>query len=314
MTPKHSGFLKLPVFLIIFAFVIFTMYWLWQRQPKSQDQNLRSQTENSKELPAAQTANIKPQNFSVLASTTIKLEGESKPNEYVAIYSNDANYLAKTKNDGKFEQTITLTLGLNLIEVIVFSISYDEQLKHQLTYWVINQDIRGGAKTQDTAKTVFAGTIKTIFDNILTIQTSSGEKSVRVTAGTQLDVPEIEDEEESTRSALENIRVGDYAIALGDLSDETLNAKKLTVARKDKPQITKLLIVGKVLTNVRQNLFSAKSVNDNKITEFTLNKSSQIMANGNEANSSDITKNRDSFIFFHQEGSQKLVDLIFLIP
>lgn len=287
------------------------IYWLWQRQPKPknhQPDSVVGQEQNGAKR--EQSLEIKPQDSQVLTDSPIKIEGQSKPDQYLAVYSNGFNYLIQTDNSGKFEQAINLTEGLNLIEIVAFSRDLKEDDKITLTYWLTKKD-----KKTMLGSTVFAGSVKTIFENILTLSTPAGEKNIRTLKTTEIVIPtEDETEIESTKSALDGVRVGDYLIALGNLSQDTLNAKRLEIIRQNKPQVTKKLVTAKILTQVRQNLFSGRDLKESKIQEFTLTKDSQILIGGQKAESEDIAKNKEAFIFFTTGGGKKIVDLIYQLP
>lgn len=297
------------------ALLVYGIYWLWQRQPKPQNHQLSAPAAQEKDKEAF-TFEIKPQDNSILASNKFKFEGRSQPDVLIAIYSNSQNDVVKTDSLGKFEKEVQLAIGLNLVEIVIISKDLKAGDKITLTYWVEEFN------SQTFGTQVYAGSIKSLLGNLITISTPSGEKNIQASQSVKIELPkDAENESESTKSALQNLRVGDYLIALGDLSGGTLNAQSLKILRKDKPQIIKKISLAKILTSIRQNLssgrkglFSAKVIETNEIVEFTLNKNSSVALDDQQGKNENIEKNKNALIVYHPAEDQKLVDLIYLLP
>lgn len=288
---------SLARFILIILFLAglaWGIYWLWQRQPRLK--NEESKPEGSKQV-QIQDEKIKPADFSILTSQSVKIEGKTNPQSYVAIYSNAFGEVVKTDKEGKFEKSVNLEKGLNLVQLVSISPELKDSSDTTLTYWV------GDASD---GKTVYAGSIKSILVDNLTVSTSSGEKTIKTSKTTTMDLPPQDEEKPSTKSVLSNLRVGDYLIALGDLGQDYLNAKKIQVIRENKPQVTKKLFLGRLLVAPKNNIFSAKAQKDQKIEEFTLAKNSK--------EAEKVVKDKDAIIFYHDEKNQKVVDLIYLLP
>ena len=303
---------KYTTFLILIVLFIFGIYWLWQRQPKiSNSQTPQTKTVQIQNPQEQQNPDLKPVDSSVLTATNIKLEGKTIPNSLVAIFSSNIAAITKSENSGNFQADVTLTKGLNLIDLSIISQDFRQEQKRTLTLYV--------SDNQNDGSTVYVGPVKTIFDTLLSISTNNGEKSIQASKSTIISLPPPPNgEKEAIDSPLKNIRIGDYLIVTGDLTqdaqDEKLQAKKIDVIRENIPQNTRKLVLAKTLTTVRQNLFSAKNSTDNQILEFTLNKNSQISLDGKETKSTDITKDRNSIIIYHVDNNKNIVDLICLLP
>jgi len=300
---------KYLVILILLASFIFALLWLWQRQPKIQNTqtSFQATTESKPDQPQP-TSKISPADGSVLTSADITLKGKaSTSNGYLAIFTNDWQTVAKTDSDGNFEKEIKLVDGLNLVELVSFSSELKKDKKNSLTYLL--------AKDNKNGHTIFAGPAKTIFDTLITLTITNGQKEIRASKSTIINLPkEDEEENEATGSALRSIRIGDFLIAQGNISKDQLEAKKIEVIRENLPQNTRKLTLAKTLTSPRQNLFSAKNLADNQILEFTLNKNSQISLDGKEAKSADIVKDKNTIIISHEDKDKELIDLIYLLP
>src|SRR4030043_985841 len=104
---------KYLVILILVSAFVFGIYWLWQRQPKPQNQETKktitNQAENSKE--EKQDFAISPEDFSVLTSKKVKFEGETETNSYLIIFSNSSQNVVKTDASGHFEKEVELADG-----------------------------------------------------------------------------------------------------------------------------------------------------------------------------------------------------------
>lgn len=289
------------------------MYWLWQRQPKGAKEESAPTQSNQVQNPSAEKAkvqsNLKPQDASILTSAKTTFTGSVAPNSIVIIYSNSIQVTTKSDDKGNFQKDINLSAGLNLFNISVYSQNLDETDRKTLTLYL--------AKDKEvTGNTVYAGSVKSIFNNLITLTTTNGDKNVSAQNSTNFAFPKnVTDNSEATNSALSNIRVGDYMIALGK-SEETdkITAQKITIIRDNKPQNSELISTVKLLTAPRQNLFSAKNEKDGKILEFTLNKDSSIETNGQTAKSTDIAKDKRAIVVSYSSNGDQIVDLITLIP
>lgn len=320
---KFSPFInktaKYLVILILVAAFILTLFWLWQRQPRVQNLQTPQETKDSQSVQTPESFKITPPDGSVLTSKQVKLTGQAKAG-YLAIFSNNFQILIKTDQNGEFEKEVDLADGLNLITLISFSDQLKQDQEKSLVYLL--------AKDTKDGETIFAGPVKTILDNLLTIASSNGQKNIRSTKNTNITLPKPPASEktnnESTGSAIQNIRVGDFLIAQGNLSageKDEMTAKKIEVIREDKPQNNQKIMLGRILISPRQNLpagrqglFSVKDSTTNEIIEFSVTSDTQILQEEKEAKTEDITKNKSAFVIYHQENDKNLVDLIYLLP
>ena len=280
---------------------------MWQRQPRgpSERQATDSSQISDKVKKEAETFQISPAHGTVVDSQTVTMSGKSEPNSLVLIYSNDTSGVAKTREDGSYQLQSSLEPGLNLLKIIFVSPSGQITQEENLTLYFSQKDV---------GKTVAAGSVKSIFDNLVTVTTQTEDINIRTAKSTIFDVPKEEDVKEATEE-VDNIRIGDYVIATGDASDQdSLIAKNLQVIRTNKPQLTKQMVIAKIASTLRQNIFSAKNNKDAKIIEFTLDKNSEILQDGNEVKSEIITKDKSAIIFYTEDNDTSLIDLIYLLP
>lgn len=295
--------MKTAVLFLIVAAFIGIIFGLWQLQPKAKPQTTVL-SEKSQSAPPDDQA-FEPKDGSVLGSKTVTFKGKMLPNSIVFIVSNDFQTAVKATSDGAFQKEITLSPGLNLVNVISVSqdLSKDTQ-KSQILYLAQNQ--------QGTS--VAAGSVKTIFDNVITLNTLNGQKNVKLSPATTASFPKDATQKESTESA-KDIRVGDYAIALGDtVNSDTIAAKSVTIIRDNKPQNNEAYTVAKILTAPKQNLFTVKTNRDAKILELTLTKNTQGLSDGKDAKIDEIQKDKNVIIIYHPDGDKKVVDLVYLLP
>lgn len=310
-----SFFNKIAKYLVIFILVasfIFLVYWLWQRQPKVD--NIRTpKAAESNVIQTPETFKITPPDGSVLTSKKVKFNGKVNPG-YLAIYSNDFQVVIKVDQNGKFEKEVDLSDGLNLFKLVSFSDKLKQDQENSLVYLL--------AKDTKDGNTIFAGPVKTILDNLLTISGPNGQKNIRSTKDTNITLPKPpaaeKNKNEASGSALQNIRVGDFLIAQGNLASSNKNdeitAKKIEVTREDKPQINKKLATVKILASLRGDLFSAKDLETDEILQFNLGKNSEISQEDQQSKPEEITKNKNAIVIYHVKDDKNLVDLIYLLP
>lgn len=290
--------------------------WLWQRQPQPSPSPVPEEqaTGSAQEKQSPQGLAISFKDNQVVQSKEIKIDGRANAGEFVAIASNTAQVVAKSDSDGNFKVEITAELGLNLIEITTIPQGNSRSSQKSLTLFY-NPD-------EKEAKSVFAGSVKSIFDTLLTLTTAAGNKNVRTSQNTEILIPE--DVEESKNATVKSIRIGDYAIALGNppeggskngVSDQdSLVATSIEILRENKPQNFVRVAQIEVITPIRQNLFSAKNLQDQKIIELTLAKNSRIQIEGTTGKSSDVTRDKNAIVFYRQEAGKNTINLIYLLP
>lgn len=302
---RQPKLIKLAIWLILATLFLYFLVWLWQRQPKGQQQQTISQPASKEALLQKPESDleISPGDSQVLTTDPVKFRGKTLAAAYVAIYTNDSQNLARADDEGNFEKEVQLADGLNQVLVTIVSPDLTKYRQKSLTLFVASENL---------GNTVFAGSVKSIFDTLVTLATPNGDRNIRTSKSTKINVPK---EEQSAGPAIKNIRVGDYAIALGDSQDkDTQVAASLQIIRDSKPQNTEKLVTAKIITNPRQNLFSVKNQADDQIIELTLTKTSQVTTGEQKADIAEITKDKTAFIFYHQEKNQNIVNLIYLIP
>ncbi|MBI3282923.1 hypothetical protein HYZ70_02500 [Candidatus Curtissbacteria bacterium] len=295
---------KIAISSIAFIIISTVIVVLWQRQPKVREP---AEIESTRQVQEKQEEKftISPSTGSVINSSSVKFTGKTDPNHLVLIYANETSAITKTKGDGSFELTVASSTGINLFKLAL--ISEDGQIvkEDNLTIYFSQKDV---------GTTVFAGPVKSIFDNLITLTTTGGDKNIRTSKSTSFNVPEEEDVKEATEE-VDNIRIGDYVVATGTSSDDdSIIAKNLEVIRVNKPVLTKEMAIGKIASNVRQNIFSVKNDKDGKIIEFALDKNSEIQEDGTAAKSDAIAKDKTAIVLFAKNKDVNLIDLIYLLP
>lgn len=298
---------KLILGIIAISAFVALAAWLWTLQPTSAPKNILSEKNSTIETPQ-QTSTVQPPDFSVLKTTAITLKGKVDPNQIVAISSAGENIILRADSEGNFKQTLALVRGLNLVKITKISQDFKNTEEKTLTYDV-NSD------TPSTA--VFAGSVKTIFDTLVTVATAGGEKSIRAGKSTVIDMPKEKDTGEGTPStALESIRIGDYAIAVGTYPEEkgqtdTIVADKITILRDNKPTNDSIVITGKTLTAVNQNAISFKNTKDETI-ELTIDKNTTATIADKESAVDNVTKDKNAIIIYHQNDKDNILDTIYI--
>lgn len=281
-------------------------YWLWQRQPQiaSLTESQNEQKENEGEINQSD-AKTSPQNGFVTDLPKVQVKGSAKSGSYVAIVTGGFDYLTKAKSDGNFEKEIELAEGLNLLKIIYFDKDLNIEKEEGLTYF------RSKTKNFDS---VAAGNVKSIFGNLITITEANTEKKVTYKSSAEIilpsPIPQLGVGDEDT-----SIRVGDFVIATGKMNTNgELEALQIDVRRDNKPQITKAIISCQLLSNIRQNLLSAKNLKDSKIIEFTLNKDTQVFLDLELKDTKIIEKDKKAITIYTSGDETNSLSKIFILP
>lgn len=160
-------------FLFTFALIalfLYGLYWLWQRQPKLKSQDTGQATVQTSQNPNPQKQqDLSPEDFSVLQNAKVTFKGITQPNGYVLVYSDSLNEITTADPNGNFQKDITLPVGFNLIAVSYVSPDLKKTGQKILTLNVNTSQNNNGDK-------IYAGTVKSIFDNLITLTTANGEK------------------------------------------------------------------------------------------------------------------------------------------
>ncbi|MBI2598724.1 hypothetical protein HYW40_00680 [Candidatus Curtissbacteria bacterium] len=298
---------KYKVYIVSFfslSLFVAAILGLWQLQPQAPLQTVLSEKSQTSPLPP-ESQGFEPKDGSVTSDKTVKFKGKMLPDSLIFIISSDFQLTAKADASGAFEKEVTLSSGLNLIDIISVSGDLAKELRKSTALYLADDN---------TASAVAAGSVKTIFDNVITVSALNSQITVRTSSLTDIVFPQDAAQKESTESA-KDIRVGDYLVALGDAKDaDTIAAKKITIIRDNKPQNNEVLSSVKILTAPKLNLFTAKTNKDAKILELTLTKTTQGLLDGKEAQVTDIQKDKNAVIIYHEGGTKKIVDLVYLLP
>lgn len=317
----HINFMS-KIFIPIgtFALLVFLIIWLWQRQPTTpikSEPPQKVQTQNDQKQNLDET--LKIQNNLVVKSQKAQIKGKINPLDYFIIASSSFSKITRANEKGDFEIEISLEKGLNLLDYATTSKDLKKLSKNSLTYYLL---------PDSPFKTVYAGSVKSIFDTLVTITTPSGDINARTSSATELEIPSPDETEKPVVSSLKNVRVGDYAISLGESIDQnSQTSQKLTVIRQDKPQNTAKIISAQIITSPNKNVFSVKNLSDEKIIELLTSKDTQIQLENLGASptptlkstaktpeASQIVKDKNAIIIYHDESGKNIVDLIYLLP
>lgn len=301
---------KLVLGLISFSVLIALIVWLWTLQPQAKRPEESQKTESTGAATQSQTKpTIDPPDGAVLKSASIKIKGKSGSYSYLAIYSNNQSTIIKVSPNSNFEVPYTLLKGLNLITLQGIVDGQKTAEQKTLTYYL--------DPAQSSTK-VFAGSVKTIFDTLITLSAANGDASIRTGKSTQFDIPNEEDEA-STSSQIQNVRIGDYAIALGNPPDKSENsdsvvADKVQIIRTNKPKNTKTLSFVKIVSVNKQDIVNVKNTENGKTENYTSAKDSEIILDGKAGKDADIVKDKSAMIISTKDDEENIIDLIYLLP
>lgn len=266
--------------------------------PQSQNQSATSS--------ATQAQKITIDTNKVLSQNKFQLQGQTQPNSIVIIYSNSQNAVTKSDASGKFSQSLNLDDGLNLIGLSTLGQDLKEIAATNLTYYV------GGAKIDDTI--VYAGLVKSIFKDTITLTTQTGEATVKQLQNAKISIPKLPGVSAQTQD--QDIRVGDYMISLGkNLSEGQLQADNISILRDDKPQNPEHWAIVKVLTTLTKNSFQAEQNGQSNTVKIATDINTSYLDKDQKADSKAVVKDRSAIVIYHADDKgNDLADLIDLLP
>lgn len=309
--PKTGLPLKTLIIIIVLVIAIpATIYWLWQRQPKGMTLTQELLTPASQNQgatgSAVQAVKVTIEDGKVLQQKKLQLQGQVPPNSLVVIYSAAANAIVKSDPAGSFTNNIDLVGGLNLISISVLGPDYKEIAAKNLTYY---QD-----STNTTDSIVYAGLVKSIFENIITLTTQSGEMPIKKSNSTQVNIPKLPGVE--TQPQDQDVRVGDYMIALGKtVTKGQMEAKSINILRDNKPQNQTRFAVVRILSNPSKNTFSAQQNGQSSIVKIATTKDTSYFDQNNEVDIKAVAKDKLAIVIFHEDAkANDVANLVYLLP
>ena len=292
--------------MILMSAITFAVYWLWQRQPKGNiipqsNSPTASEQANIDQSKEEEIEILNPKDNSVLQSSSFSLAGKTEPNSYIVIFSDSASQITKSDEKGDFKTELTIGNKLNLIDVQVLTNNLEPKFKKTLTYFL-------GKNLENSV--VYTGEVKTTFDTVITITSYGNEIGIRTNNQTEFNLPQIEPSQQE--QGIKGIRIGDFAIVIGTQNKDVVTASEVNILRENIPQNSKQFEIVKLLTNSKSRFFSSKD-DKGQIHEFTLASDSQIKENMQEAEESDIQKEKSAIIIFHEQKGKKIADDLYLI-
>lgn len=310
-----KGFIKPILVLIFLSAVIFLIYWLWQRQPKSSNPQSPQASQNATNSNSSDNQNPLSLNLKdgqAFDLPNLNLSGKASPNSQILIFSNSFDVLISSNDKGNFQTQINLDKGLNLINLAQVNSNFKETQKQILTLYLLG-------KNEPKTNTVYAGTVKNIFDNVLTIAAiSGGDEKVRQTNQTQINLPATASPtpKTSTSNKSQNIdiRVGDFIIALGsNAQNQEITAESINILRDNKPTITKKYAFVTISSTVKSKIFSSTDLTNSNLLEFKLDTNAVISASTGKADEKSLIKGKKALVFY-TPGSDNIVSSVYILP
>ncbi|MBI3341946.1 hypothetical protein HY024_02385 [Candidatus Curtissbacteria bacterium] len=216
---------KLVLGIVCLSLLVGLMVWLWTLQPqRKQATPANTKIEGTHAATLQDPSAIDPPDGTILKTAAIKIKGKTGAYNFLAVYTNDSATIIKVNPNTNFEVPFTATKGLN--QIVLAGITQDLKTAEQktLTYFL---------DPNQSSKKVFAGSVKSIFDTLITLGTAGGDASVRTGKSTQFDIPKEQDEA-TTSSQIQSVRIGDFVIAFGNPPEKGENSDSIIA---DKVQI-----------------------------------------------------------------------------
>jgi len=303
-----ANLIRIFIALVIISGLSFSVYWLWQRQPKNPDTKEQVQTDvvikNDKETSSeSQTLVTSPPQWEILGSVNVKIAGNAASASTALIYSDNLNSALAITPEGNFAYDVTLKNGLNILNIVALNSELKETHSQIFNIFVSSADA-------DEKLYFRAGIVKKIFENTLTVTTSSGEIEITTNSSTVYanTAPPTPTKSPPPKNSNDNdIRVADYIVAVGKEDKNNLKAKKIEIYRANKPSVDKTYSIVKIASPSKSNIFSATNTKDNKLLEFTLDKNTQILEKDKKVTTALIIKDKTAIVFYQTEDKENLV-------
>lgn len=304
--------IRLTITILVISGLAAAVYLLWQRQPKASnaDTPVNSQIvlKNEPRQEVAKGFISSPIADEVSGSTTVKIAGQTGQAVTALVYSNSTTTGAVVITpEGKFAYDALLQNGLNLVQVAILDSNLKETQSQNMPIYV--------SKTDADKKLSFkAGIVKKIFENTLTVTTSSGDVDITTNSSTIITntAPPTQTKSPPPKSSADNdVRVGDYIVAVGEKDKNNLKAQKIEIYRDNKPAVGKTYAVVKIASPAKSNIFSGTNQKDSKLLEFTLDKNSQIFDKDKKTNALAILKDKTAIVIY-SDRDDGLVSSIYL--
>lgn len=290
--------IRFTTIIAIIALLSFSVYWLWQRQPKQIQSQAESTASATPQKPEEELKIESPLNNSAFESGTVVFKGKTLPNQYIVILAGQP-VVIKTDEMGYFQKPVRIERGLSFPKVI----SLPQNIEKRLTLYSDPNVIYNG---------VLAGFFKSNFENILTIETITGDNIIRISKSAEfIFSKDNKKTKESTSSALDKIRPDDYIIGLGDKDGETLIAYQLIVTDDEIPSNNFEYFQTTITSDLDQDKFTAVNLKTQELIEFMATPETLVQSNSQE-NTNNISQGQNAIIITHMEKDKKIVDLFYI--
>jgi hypothetical protein len=207
-----------------------------------------------------------PEDDQVTDISFIKIVGKTNPSALVAIYSRDNEEVQEASSDGSFSTDFSLKEGFNEITVASQAKNGQEKVMTKDTYYSKEELAQTPTATKSATKEgleslkelvweikekkkikVYGGTIKGILAKTISLETRSGNKTIKVDDQTKISFAQ-----EVKEPKLENILVGQFAIAQGEVDQSKIMTAK-TLQIFPNPPINKRKVVFGILKSITLN-------------------------------------------------------------
>lgn len=260
----------------------------------------------------------KPDNLSVITSNPVEISGLTVPGSWVVISLGENDYIFKSKSDGTFSQEVTLTGGVNQLQVsavdqkgeisgsnltLVYSTEFSKSQdspEEKASPTPTNQSASEGSdirqkviekveKALNNPK-AYLGVVTDISTNTLQIKNSSGEiQQMSVQAGSVI----VKVGKESKEVKFSDVAIGDFVVGMGYKNgNEILEVKRILITDPLKEFSTKT-VLGKVSAVDKKTIKITPSLGGDELEMIiSANTSFSIYKNGKKTKVkiSDISK------------------------
>lgn len=303
-----ANIIKIFIILTVIFGLSFSVYWLWQRQPKNTASNEQASTQTvvkSNETQEQQNSLFaKPEPGQILTIGKNTLIGKTEPKTRIILLGDQLSEILTTNDEGTFSTETSFPSGISLIQAVILNQDLTENKSETFSIFA--------SKENSSGQTYIAGTVTKIFSGTITIRTQTKDLEIKTTKETiftnSQTSPSPSPKTTKTATENENVRVGDYIVAIGQkISGNLETATKIEIYRENKPVISTKYATVKITSPAKSNIFSATNTKDNKLLEFTIEKKTQILEKEKKVSTPSIAKDKTAIIFYQTEDKDNLV-------
>lgn len=270
-----------------------------------------------------------PENGDVLTLQELKIDGKTRPDTYLAVFSQNDSQIIKTQDTGEFNTSLNLADGYNLIKLVNFETdgSYLEQtlevfyLSSKFEKLVQSPISTQSAQTNESLKRlgelrkkqnlkIAAGILKGTLAKSLAIETLAGSRTVVVSDSTKIgNFPDFA----KSLQEVSQIKAGDFVVAVGNFAQQgILTAQILQVNPNIRPEFRNSTVFG-IVEKANEDIFELTNPRNGNKTQVLVNSAKIFNEAQEEFKTKDITVGNKLVVIGQPEKENFVAEAIMVI-